>query len=184
MSIDSSEYDASSTVLVITAPVEMIGPLAYSARCRQTLGVITELIATAQERVIISTPFLQLGAGTSTSIVNAALRAALLRGVRVELVSTAQSLSSLEIESLQQVHPGCLQVFQPIANKLDPKLLGSHAKFCVSDGIAAYVGSANFTGPGLAVHFELGVLVRGALAKQVEEFWILCQQLGQFVAIR
>jgi hypothetical protein len=49
--------------------------------------------------------------------------------------------------------------------------------------IAAYIGSANLTGPGLAGHIELGVLVRGAVAKQVEEFWILCHQLGLFVEV-
>jgi phosphatidylserine/phosphatidylglycerophosphate/cardiolipin synthase-like enzyme len=66
---------------------------------------------------------------------------------------------------------------------LDPRLLGSHAKFCVSDGVAAYIGSANLTGPGLAGHIELGVLVRGPVAKQVEEFWMLCHQLGLFIEV-
>ncbi|MGE5648292.1 MAG: phospholipase D-like domain-containing protein [Acidobacteriota bacterium] len=183
MSIDSSAENASSTVLVITAPVEMIGTLAYSARCRQTLGVLTELIATASDRLIISAPFLQLGVGTQTGVVDAALRAALQRGVTVELVSTGQSLSRLDISSLRQASLGCLRIFQPTTNVLDPKSLGSHAKFCVSDGVAAYIGSANLTGAGLSGHIELGVLVRGPLATQVEEFWMLCQQLGLFAEV-
>jgi phosphatidylserine/phosphatidylglycerophosphate/cardiolipin synthase-like enzyme len=163
----------------------MLATLAYSARCRQTLGVLTELIATATDRLIISAPFLQPGAGISTGVLNAALKAALKRGVRVELVTTGQSLSGLDIASLKRAAgaTGGLRVSQPTTNVLDSKVLGSHAKLCVSDGIAAYIGSANLTGPGLAGHIELGVLVRGAVAKQVEEFWILCHQLGLFVEV-
>ncbi|MGA2085745.1 MAG: phospholipase D-like domain-containing protein [Terracidiphilus sp.] len=178
-----TETSTSSTDLVITAPAEMIAPLAYSARCRQTLGVLTELIAAATDRLIISAPFLQPGAGISTGVLNAALKAALQRGVKVELVTTGQSLSGLDIASLKCVRPGCLRVSQPTTNVLDPRLLGSHAKFCVSDGVAAYIGSANLTGPGLAGHIELGVLVRGPVAKQVEEFWMLCHQLGLFIEV-
>lgn len=171
----------SSTALVITAPSDIIGPLAYSARCRQTLGVLTELIATASHRLIISAPFLQPGAGISAGVLNSALHAALQRGVAVELVTTTQSLSGLDIDSFRRAATGYLRVSRPISNALDPKALGSHAKFCVSDGVAAYIGSANLTGPGLGSHIELGVLVRGSLAKQVEEFWTLCHQLGIFV---
>jgi phosphatidylserine/phosphatidylglycerophosphate/cardiolipin synthase-like enzyme len=161
----------------------MIAPLAYSARCRQTLGVLTELIATATDRLIISAPFLQPGAGISTGVLNAALKAALKRGVKVELVTTGQSLSGLDIAALRCAGPGCLRVSQPTTSALDPRLLGSHAKFCLSDGVAAYIGSANLTGPGLAGHIELGVLVRGSVAKQVEEFWMLCHQLGLFIEV-
>jgi phosphatidylserine/phosphatidylglycerophosphate/cardiolipin synthase-like enzyme len=172
---------ASSTDLVITAPAEMIARLAYSARCRQTLGVLTELIATATDRLIISAPFLQPGAGISTGVLNAALKAALHRGVTVELVTTGQSLSGLDITSLNPAAMGRLRISQPTKNILNSTVLGSHAKLCLSDGIAAYIGSANLTGPGLAGHIELGVLVRGPVAKQVEEFWMLCHQLGLFI---
>ena len=156
----------------------MIAALAYSARCRQTLGVLTELIATATDRLIISAPFLQPGAGISTGVLNAALKAALQRRVNVELVTTGQSLAGLDIAPLRRAALGHLRISQPTTNVLDPRVLGSHAKFCVSDGIAAYIGSANLTGPGLAGHIELGVLVRGPLARQVEEFCMLCHQLG------
>jgi phosphatidylserine/phosphatidylglycerophosphate/cardiolipin synthase-like enzyme len=161
----------------------MLASLAYSARCRQTLGVLTELIATATDRLIISAPFLQPGAGISTGVLNAALKAALKRGVRVELVTTGQSLSGLDIASLKRAATGGLRISQPTTNVFDPRMLGSHAKFCVSDGVAAYIGSANLTGPALALHIEMGVLVRGPVARQVEEFWFLCQQLGLFVEV-
>jgi len=71
--------------------------------------------------------------------------------------------------------------YDPVVNVLDEKLLGSHAKFCVADGSAAYVGSANLTGPALSSQLEMGILIRGPLARQVEEFWNLCLQMGIFV---
>jgi phosphatidylserine/phosphatidylglycerophosphate/cardiolipin synthase-like enzyme len=184
MSSVSAGDITSSSVLVITAPAEMIGPLAYSARCRQTLGVLTELIASASDRLIISAPFLQPGAGISTGVLNSAIKAALLRGVKVELVTTGQSLSAFDKTALGDFPTGSLRISQPTTNVLDPKNLGSHAKFCVSDGVAAYIGSANLTGPGLTGHIELGVLVRGPLARQVEEFWVLCHQLGLLTEVR
>src|ERR1041384_7433712 len=115
--------NASSAALVITAPAGMIGPLAYSARCRQTLGVLTELIATASDRLIISAPFLQPGAGISAGVLNAALKAALQRGVSVELVTTGQSLSGLDIASFRRAATRHLRVSCPTTNVLDPKIL-------------------------------------------------------------
>ena len=85
-------------------------------------------------------------------------------------MTTGQSLSGLDIASLKHAAMGRLRVSQPTTNMLDSRVLGSHAKLCVSDGIAAYIGSAKLTGPGWAGHIELGVLVRGPLARQVEEF--------------
>ena len=55
--------------------------------------------------------------------------------------------------------------------EFDVTELGSHAKFCISDNTAAYVGSANLTKPGLGEHFELGVLVRGQAALDMRRFW-------------
>ncbi len=173
----------SSTTLVITAPAESMSTMAYSARCRQTLGVLTELIAIAADRLIISAPFLQPAAGISTGVLNAALKAALKRGVQVEIVTTGQSLAGLDVAALKSVAKGNLKISQPTANVMDAKVLGSHAKFCVSDGAAAYIGSANLTGPGLGRYIELGVLVRGPIAHQVEEFWNLCHQLGLLTEI-
>jgi phosphatidylserine/phosphatidylglycerophosphate/cardiolipin synthase-like enzyme len=61
--------------------------------------------------------------------------------------------------------------------------LGSHAKFCVADGRRAYVGSANLTGPGLSEHLEIGLLVHGKVAKQIEELWLYSVEIGMFVKV-
>jgi hypothetical protein len=53
--------------------------------------------------LIISAPFLQPGAGPSTGVLNAELKAALKRGVNVEIVTTGQSLASLDGSALKSI---------------------------------------------------------------------------------
>ena len=84
-------------------------------------------------------------------------------------------------EPVEAYWPGAREYCSKMA--VASRIVTSHAKFCVSDGVAAYIGSANLTGPGLAGHIELGVLVRGPVARQVEELWLLCNQLGLFVEV-
>lgn len=171
----------STAELVITAPQAVAGSLAYAARCRQTIGVLAELMVGARDRLVIAAPFFQPGAGLSVGVLNTALRSALKRGVRIDLVSTVESLLTIDVSGLRRVSTGRLRMFRPVMNVVDQRVLGSHAKFCVADGAAAYVGSANLTGPGMSGQVELGILVRGPLARQIEEFWHLCLQLGLFV---
>jgi phosphatidylserine/phosphatidylglycerophosphate/cardiolipin synthase-like enzyme len=66
---------------------------------------------------------------------------------------------------------------------MDSQQLGSHAKFCVGDGCIAYVGSANLTGKGLSGQFEMGVLARGPIARQIAQFWELAVTSGLFVEV-
>ena len=171
----------STAELVITAPQAVAGSLSYAARCRQTVGVLTELMAGARDRLVVAAPFFQPGAGLSSGVLNTALKSALKRGVRIDLVSTGQSLLTIDVGGLRRVSTGLLRMLRPVMNVVDQRALGSHAKFCVADGAAAYVGSANLTGPAMSGQVELGILVRGTLARQIEEFWLLCLQLGLFV---
>ena len=78
---------------------------------------------------------------------------------------------------------GQLRFFQPAAHLLDDQQLGSHAKFCVSDDKSAYVGSANLTGRGLTGQVEMGILVRGSVARQIEGFWDYAVELGLFIPV-
>lgn len=167
--------------LVITPP-EPFG-IAYAERmgCRVTLGVLTQLLAQAQQRVIISAPYLQQGYGLSNGPMAVALRAALLRGIDVDVLSTKRSLMTVDAGGLRQGARGKLQLFRPAANVMDEARLGSHAKFCISDGYSAYIGSANFTGPGLSKHLEIGLLVHGKVAKQLEELWFYSIEAGLFI---
>lgn len=168
-----------SAELVITAPPPFGAALAHHARCRLTLGVLTQLIAEAKKRVVIAAPYLQPGYGLSGGPIALALEAAASRGVQFDIVSTGQSLRSLALP----VNAGGMQFYCPKSNLEDGLLLGCHAKFCVADRDAAYVGSANLTGPGLTQHLEMGILVKGPLAEQIADFWEYCVQIGLFIDV-
>jgi phosphatidylserine/phosphatidylglycerophosphate/cardiolipin synthase-like enzyme len=175
--------NSTATELVITGPGAYGPALAYRARCRTTLGVLTQLLVEAQREVIIGAPYLQGGYGLSSGPIAAALKAALARGVNADIMSTARGLGTIDRNLRAQAGHGRLRFFRPLANVQDEDRLGSHAKFCVVDGRQAYVGSANLTGPGLSEHVELGLLVRGDIARQIKEFWEYCTQIGFFVEV-
>ncbi|MCD6506486.1 phospholipase D family protein [Candidatus Poribacteria bacterium] len=179
------DQDTSSNVeFVITVP-EPYGPeLAFRARARTTLGVIIQLIAQAQHQIVIASPFIQLHENLESEPLAEALRAALGRGVDVDIVSTGSSLRALELSYLRQKAHGRLRLFQPRTNIEDERRLGSHAKFCLVDGRYAYIGSANLTGPGLSENLEMGVLIHGKIARQIAEFWNLLLNREFFVEIK
>ncbi len=169
--------------LVLTAPEPFGTLLAYDVRCRTTIGVLTQLIAEAEQHVIITAPFMQSGYGLSSGALADALRSALRRGVDFDIMSTGQSLQTIERVGLLEDARGRLRFFQAAAHIADDQQLGSHAKFCVADGEVAYVGSANLTGRGLTGQLEMGVLIRGPVARQIRHFWDYAVELGFFVLI-
>lgn len=134
---------------------------------RTTLGVLTELLASARHHVVIAAPFIQGAEGLHGGPLGMALVAALKRGVQVDLISTGESLSGLDLASLRGLPGTCFRTFQPRGNVEDPRMLGSHAKFWLCDADHAYVGSANITQKGISGHFEMGVLLHGRPAQQV-----------------
>ena len=168
-----------SVELVITGPESFTASLAYDLRCRTTIGVLTQLLAEAQRRVVISAPFMEPGHGLSAGPICDAVEFAVARGVKVDVISSEKSLKTLRLEAF---HPAnLLRAFRPHANFADPRFIGSHAKFCVADGTAAYIGSANLTSRGLSGQIELGVLIRGTIARQLEEFCDYCIRVGIFI---
>lgn len=78
--------------LVITTPPKYGMALAEYTECRTTLGVLTQLFASAEKRVVIAAPFLQEGAGLSGGPLKTTLDATLRRGVHVDVVSTRRGL--------------------------------------------------------------------------------------------
>jgi phosphatidylserine/phosphatidylglycerophosphate/cardiolipin synthase-like enzyme len=169
--------------LVITAPEPYAAAIAHFTRTRMTLGVLTQLIAGANRHVVIAAPFMQAGYGLGSGPISDAVRSALQRGAMVDVVSTGRGLQSVDFSSLGAGAVGSLRLFRPEANLTNEEILGSHAKFCVADAASAYVGSANLTGPGLSKHLELGVLVHGATAKQIYDFWLYTVDLGLFIPV-
>lgn len=178
-----SAYSEPSVQLVITPPGIFGAAFAERFQFRMTLGVLTQLLVEARRLVIITAPFLQSGYGLSGGSIASAAQAALKRGVNVNIMSTGRGLGNIDRAWLTQQARGTLRLFRPAANVEDEERLGSHAKFCVSDGQSAYIGSANLTGPGLSEHLEIGLLVRGQIAKQIEEMWRYSVEIGLFLEI-
>jgi phosphatidylserine/phosphatidylglycerophosphate/cardiolipin synthase-like enzyme len=168
---------------VITVPEPFGAELAYRARARTSLGVLAQLISQAERYLVIAAPYIQSGGAIDAGPLADALRAALQRGVNVDIVSTGGGLQAVDVERLRRTGRGQVRLFQPHANVEDEGRLGSHAKFCIADDWHAYIGSANLTGPGLSTNLEMGVLVHGGLASQVREFWMYLRDVGFFVEV-
>lgn len=171
------------TELVITSPEPFGGMLAYRIGCRTTVGALTELITNAARTLIIAAPFMQEGHGLSSGVLADALRSALLRGVDVDVLSTGQGLHTIERSQLMPATGGRLQFFEAASHLSSPQQLGSHAKFCVADKERAYVGSANLTARGMSGQVEMGLLIRGHIAHQIQQFWTYAIELGLIVPI-
>lgn len=169
--------------LVITIPEPFGASFAQETGTRTTLGVLIQLLVQAQRRVVLAAPFLQEERGLSDPRLSDAIRSALRRKVVVNVVSTASSLRTLDLGSLGPDVAAWLRLYQPHANIIRSKALGSHAKFCLSDNDAALVTSANFTGPALDGQLEMGIFVRGVVARQVATFWEYCLRNGVFVPV-
>lgn len=161
--------------IVVTLPEELPRDLLVRTAMRTTLGVLVELIAESRDHVVLASPFLQLGNTVCRGPLGMALGSAAGRGVLIDVVSMSGSLPEVDATVLNgQRMPMTIRVSQPRANLIDSEIMGSHAKFCLVDGVAAYVGSANFTENGLTKHFEIGTLVRGQPAR---DLWSVVNRL-------
>ena len=168
---------------VITIPEPFGAELAYNTHARTTLGVLTQLIAGAHQKIVLADPFIQAERSLSDGPLAQALQATLQRGVGIDIVTTSQSLQSLrEIDWLYSPHQR-VRFFRSKTNIEQEERLGSHAKFCMADETSVYVGSANLTGPGLTENLEMGFLVNGKYAKQVVDFWNHLVEKGFWIVV-
>lgn len=156
--------------IVITPPGEYGAHFARKLGARTTHGVLIELVTKAGNSLLLSAPFIHLGKAIVAGSFLDALGHALQRNVRVQFISTKDSLAILQQKFPQLARHPHVRLYSP---RVDPTLstLGSHAKVLLSDSSAAYIGSANLTDPGLTGHLECGVLLRGAGARQIAAFW-------------
>lgn len=168
--------------LVITAPEPFASELRYATRCRSTEGILVELFAEATRRVVIASPYMQPSRIIETGPLSEAIRAALKRQVALEILTTRENIESKPLSTLARAYPGQVHFFLPVFPEFDVTQLGSHAKFCIRDGEAAYLGSANLTGPGLKGHFEMGVILFGRIASAMQDFWDFAVRYGLFEA--
>ena len=173
---------SAEATLVITAPPALSGRLAIHADARLTVGVLVELALEAKSLLVLASPYVNANSLLSDGVLANAVRRALNSGVSVEIASAGSNIQQLRgLLGTKTTAEQRLSLFQPQANALDERQLGSHAKFCISDSRKAYLGSANFTTPGLGGHLEMGVVVEGKLALQVSKFWADLKAIGLFV---
>jgi phosphatidylserine/phosphatidylglycerophosphate/cardiolipin synthase-like enzyme len=169
--------------LVITAPEPYAASLAYATRCRSTVGVLVQLFAEAERNVVIAAPFVDASEIFEVGVLSLAIRAALARGVSVDFLSTKPNIEASRVIQFAKEFEGKVRLYHPAFPQFQVSQLGSHAKFCISDASAAYVGSANLTGPGLNQHFEMGLLVRGRTAAEIRDFWTFAVRYKLFAEL-
>ena len=156
--------------LVITTPGPYGHQLARRLGARTTYGVLIELATTARSHLLLASPFIYLGEAMLAGCLVDAVDHAVHRGVRLDVICTDESKDAFR-DSLPRLYANSAVHFYRPHPDLARSKLGSHAKILIADNNAAYVGSANFTDPGLTANLEMGVLVKGSLAHRLQAFW-------------
>jgi cardiolipin synthase A/B len=155
--------------------VELVwsGPSTGVVPVRRTEQVVCEVIESAFVRV-----FLVSFVAYKPDRIVGCLKAALARGVRVEILLESSSAlgGQLKFDStalLRRELPnaGFYQWKQAIPCDGNGERVGAvHAKCVVADGKTAFISSANLTAAAMDRNMEVGILVRGGhLPEQLEE---------------
>lgn len=132
-------------------------------------GTLLDLIANAESRIVLASPFWDLQTAKELA---EALAKRLEAGVRVDLLGRFPS-EDLEIKRFLLQRLGGREKCQVFAwresgNKQKTKFTTFHFKAAViDDGVRAYLGTANLTFSSLRSVMELGVIMRGDPARQL-----------------
>jgi len=143
---------------------------------RRTTGeTLVQLVVGATETLRLAAPFIDR---PGIGFIGDALAAATSRDVQLEILLPTRSthaddaLDELELTIRTAGAPANFSV-----SRLRFDAPWAHLKVLTADSLAAYIGSANLTGAGLAGHnLELGVLVRGAGVAAVERILDMYRQ--------
>jgi phosphatidylserine/phosphatidylglycerophosphate/cardiolipin synthase-like enzyme len=158
--------------VVVTEPWDLVASLPGGSRLptglRRTTGeTLMQLVVGATRTLRLAAPFIDR---PGLGFIGDALAAATGRGVRLEILLPTRSthaddaLGELELTIGTSGAPSNFTV-----SRLRFDAPWAHLKVLTADSAAAYIGSANVTGAGLAGHnLELGVLVRGSGVVVVE----------------
>lgn len=138
------------------------------------------MVAQAQNELVMAAPYIRVDIFGQGILQDALQHAVEKRQVQLSIVTTGESLDNFTNIPWIMANQTRIQYFCPKTNIDNDHFLGSHAKFCIADGKTAYLGSANLTFLGLHQHLEMGVLLQGAIAKQLYEVWILLVENGFF----
>lgn len=136
---------------------------------RHTTGeTLVQLVVQATASLRLAAPFID---GPGLTFISDALVAATTRGVALEILLPTRSThadEALRDFSIAVGRAGARENLRISRLRFDAPW--AHLKVVTSDSIAAYVGSANVTGAGIAGrNLELGVLIRGPQVAVVDE---------------
>ncbi len=119
---------------------------------------LAQTIQSAQRELLLMSPFIAAG---GVHVMERDLRDALHRGVHVTLIGhdlgNMSSAQSRAIEALRQEAERMKAAFRAYTANHQSGLL--HAKLAVADRERVVLGSANMTGHGLGINFEVGVVL-------------------------
>jgi phosphatidylserine/phosphatidylglycerophosphate/cardiolipin synthase-like enzyme len=107
-----------------------------------------------------------------------ALKQAAERSVKIDIVSTSESIARLKVALPNLLKYPKVNLFRPRSEMATDSVLGSHAKVFIADESYGYIGSANLTDTGLLNNLEMGVVVRGPIAQAATVFWLELERLG------
>jgi phosphatidylserine/phosphatidylglycerophosphate/cardiolipin synthase-like enzyme len=143
---------------------------------RHTTGeTLFQLVTQARHALRLVAPFIDR---PGISFLADVLAAATARGVTLEvLLPTRSTHASDALDELQAriEHDGSIAHFSVVPLRHDAPW--AHLKVLTCDSLAAYIGSANVTGAGIAgPNLELGILVRGHAVAVVEDLLDLFRQ--------
>jgi phosphatidylserine/phosphatidylglycerophosphate/cardiolipin synthase-like enzyme len=154
-------------------PWDLVASLPQGTRLpaglRRTTGeTLMRLVVEARHTIRLVSPFIDR---SGLDFLADALAAATRRGVRVEvLLPTRSTHAGDAIDELRRSirDHGAIERLTVAALQTDAPW--AHLKVLTADSAAAYIGSANVTGAGIAGHnLELGVLISGPTVAVVEE---------------
>jgi phosphatidylserine/phosphatidylglycerophosphate/cardiolipin synthase-like enzyme len=158
--------------VVVTEPWDLVASLPGGSRLpiglRRTTGeTLVQLVVGATRTLRLAAPFIDR---PGLGFIGDALAAATSRGVQLEILLPTRSThadDALDELELTIGTSGARANFTVSRLRFDAPW--AHLKVFTADSLAAYIGSANVTGAGLAGHnLELGVLVRGSGVRVVE----------------
>ncbi len=158
--------------IVVTEPWDLVASLppgiALPLGLHRTTGeTLMQLVSQSTRTLRLVAPFIDW---PGMSFLADALSAATTRGVRLQiLVPTRSTHAAGALRELEAhlVRHGEVRNYSVAALRDDAPW--AHLKVLSSDSVAAYIGSANVTGAGLAgSNLEFGILVRGPAVAIVE----------------
>lgn len=168
-----SELEADSVELCVALPTGLTGEVEnyFRQSALDLRASIVDLISSADEKLVLVSPFWDYE--TAQELSELLLRR-LEAGIHIDIIGRFDSDDDAALGVVRQRlvgYPRC-RVFRwskPLADDRFGRQTFHFKSISVDHGAAVYVGSANFTTGGLRSRMELGLILRGPVARQVHQ---------------